>query len=74
MNITRDNDHLDRRSPMLWIAALLVLLLTFFMLDAAALAWSASLISARQALADLLTFFAVAGGLALTVWKLYTAA
>ena len=50
-----------------WIATILVLL-TFAVLDAGALAWSASVISGRQLAAELFTFFTVVGGTVITVW------
>ena len=55
----------------LWIS-FLVVLLTFLVLDAGALAWSASLIGGRQLLAELFTFLVVVSGTAITVWKLRT--
>jgi hypothetical protein len=52
-----------------WIAVILVIF-TFAVLDAGALAWSASVISGRQLAAEVLTFFTVAGGAAVTVWRM----
>jgi hypothetical protein len=53
----------------LWISVLVVLL-TFLVLDAGALAWSASLIGGQQLLAELFTFLIVVSGGAITIWKL----
>ncbi len=57
------------KPTLFWIAAL-ALLITFFVLDAGALAWSASLISGHQLTAGLFTFFVVATGAAITVWRM----
>jgi hypothetical protein len=54
---------------LIWAAAILVLI-TFAVLDAGALAWSASVISGRQLVAGVLTFFTLVGGAAVTVWKM----
>jgi hypothetical protein len=67
MQPTQDNKQNQR--AILWIAALVVIL-TFFLLDASALAWSASLINGRQVLAEVFTFFIVVSGAAITVWKM----
>ena len=56
---------------MIWIALFLVLF-TFAVLDAGALAWSASVISGRQLTAELLTFFVIMGGAIATVWCMNT--
>ena len=53
----------------LWIAAL-ALLVTFFVLDAGAVAWSASFISGHQLTAGIFTFFVVVSGVAITVWRM----
>ncbi len=62
---TKQPDHPIR----IWIAAL-VILLTFLVLDAGALAWSASLAGGRQILVEIFTFFVVLSGTAITVWKM----
>ena len=59
----------NQNNKLLWIAVFVVIL-TFFILDAAALAWSASFISGRQLTAELFTFFVVVSGAAITVWKM----
>lgn len=56
---------------MTWIATLLVLF-TFAVLDAGAVAWSASVISGRQLFADLLSFFTVLCGTGITFWWMST--
>ena len=57
----------QRAAP--WIAVFIVLI-AFFVLDAGALAWSASLADGRQLAAEIFTFFVVLTGGAITVWKM----
>jgi hypothetical protein len=52
-----------------WIAAL-AFVLTFLVLDAGAVAFSASFISGHQLTAALFTFFVVVTGAAITVWRM----
>jgi hypothetical protein len=59
----RDNHS----GSMVWITTILVLF-TFAAMDAGALAWSAAIISGRQLAAELLTYFTIIGGGAVTVW------
>jgi hypothetical protein len=68
LNITHENKRQNSRF-LPWIAAF-VILLTFFVLDAGAVAWSASLIGGRQLMAELFTFLVVVSGAVITVWKL----
>jgi len=71
VNGTPQSKPRDNRRTLLWILASVVML-TFLVLDAGALAWSASLISGRQLTAELFTFFVVLSGAAVTVWGLKT--
>jgi hypothetical protein len=57
------------KSTLAWIAALAVLI-TFCVLDAGAVAWSASVINGHQLSAAVLTFFVVLSGAAITVWRM----
>ena len=52
-----------------WIAALL-LILTFVVIDAGALAWAASLVNGRQFAVEVFTFFVVLSGAAITLWRM----
>ena len=55
----------------IWIAAL-VIILTSLVLDAAALAWSASVLDGRLVMVEVFTFLVVLSGAAITVWKMRT--
>jgi hypothetical protein len=59
------------RTTHAWIAAL-ALLITFLVLDAGAIAWSAAFISGHQLTAALLTFFVVLSGAAITITSIRT--
>jgi hypothetical protein len=52
-----------------WIATF-AFLITFLVLDAGAVAFSASVISGHQLTAALFTFFVVVSGAAVTVWRM----
>ena len=69
MNNTHERKPINRGQSIPWVVAL-VILLTFLVLDAGALAWSASLISGRQLAAEVFTFVVVLSGAAITVWKM----
>ena len=71
MNITREDKHDHHSGMMIGIAAVLILSI-FAVLDAGALAWSASFISGRQLAAELLTFFIVLAGAVVTAWSVTT--
>jgi hypothetical protein len=66
---TNESHQHNRPRTILWIAALVVFV-TFLVLDAAAVAWSASWINGRQVTVELFTFFVVVSGAAVTVWKM----
>jgi len=57
------------KTKLTWIAALAVLV-TFFFLDAGAVAWSASVITGHQLSAAIFTFFLVLSGAVITVWRM----
>jgi hypothetical protein len=69
MKTAQEGKHTGSRGIIFWITASLILL-TFLFLDAGALAWSASVISGRQLMAEIFTFFVVLSGAGITVWKL----
>lgn len=50
--------------------AMFLILLTFAVVDAGALAWLASLITGHQFAVGLVSFFAVLGGAVVTVWRI----
>lgn len=57
------------RLPMLWLSTFFVLC-TFAVLDAAAFAWSASLLSGYQLAGALLTVFLIEAGAVITLWRM----
>ena len=69
LNLTHGSNTRVRRHAGFWIAAMIVVL-TFVMLDASALAWSAAVIDGRQFAVEIFTFVVVASGAAITVWKM----
>jgi hypothetical protein len=69
MNATHKSKQQENPSTVLWMAAL-VIILTSLVLDAAALAWSASVLDGRQVTAAIFTFVLVLTGAAVTVWKM----
>jgi hypothetical protein len=54
---------------MLWLSTFFVLC-TFAVLDAAAFAWSASLLSGYQLAGALLTVFLIEAGAVITLWRM----
>ena len=69
MSATYKSKESEKPKIIFWISVLVVLL-TFLVLDAGALAWSASVIGGRQLAASLFTFLVVISGAAITVWKM----
>lgn len=67
--MTHESKSQDNRRAVLCVAALVVIL-TSLVLDAAALAWSASVLNGRQITAEILTFLLIVSGAAITVWKM----
>jgi hypothetical protein len=71
MNHLHEHNQYAGRGNAVSITLLLVLI--FFVLDAGAVAWSASVISSGQLAAGLVTFFAVVTGAAITYRAIRTA-
>jgi len=46
------------------------IVITTLVLDAGALAWSASIIDGRQLTAEIFTFIVIASGIAITTWTM----
>lgn len=53
----------------IWIIAL-VMMISFLVLDAGALAWTSSMINGHQFVAEIFTFIVVLSGAAITVWRM----
>lgn len=69
MDATNRNKQNENPRSIIWVTAL-VIILTSLVLDAAVLAWSASVQDWRMVTAEVFTFFVVLSGVAITVWKM----